>query len=136
MDKFILYSPYADGIFGRLIEVLDRHFLKDQWELYIDPRDLRSGLQQLKGYISTAVLIAHTKYDLEKMISLQPLLDGFSIILILPDGNNDTMTSAHTFHPRYFTYINSDFKEIVRVLKKMLGEDNEFVNKINLFKGC
>ncbi|MBU0767596.1 MAG: hypothetical protein KJ687_00670 [Proteobacteria bacterium] len=46
------------------------------------------------------------------------------IILILPDGDNETTTMGHTLFPRYLTYADGVFKDVEAVLKKMIQQEH------------
>ena len=72
------------------------------------------------GGCKIAVILATNKQELEEFVSLRELLDGLSIILILPDRRNETISRGHCLYPRFVTYVDSDFKDVAAVLEKMI----------------
>jgi len=118
-SKFVLYSPYTNSFIRRLTELLDESFPKAQYEVYFRWEALKKRLQLLRQDICSVILIAPTRNALEMIMAIQPLLEGLKVVLVLPDRDGDTIEKAHTFRPRYFTYVDADFSEIVGVLQKI-----------------
>lgn len=85
---------------------------------------LEDSLQTLKrhpweGY-GIAVILATSREELEEFILIRNLMDGLSIILILPDRERETILRGHYLYPRFVTYADSDLKDITAVLSKMV----------------
>ena len=65
------------------------------------------------------VLIPGGKEDLENILSLQELMLGKRIILILPDHDPDSIAKAHKLGPRFLGYADSAFDHVSAVVRKM-----------------
>ena len=118
-SKFVLYSPYTNSFIRKLTELLDESFPTAQYEVYFRWEALKKRLQLLRQDICSVILIAPTRNALEMTMAIQPLVEGLKVVLVLPDRDGDTIEKAHTFRPRYFTYVDTDFRDIVIVLKKI-----------------
>ena len=59
--------------------------------------------------------------ELIDIIHIRELFRDIRIVLILPDREESTVAKGHRLYPRFFSYIDSDFKEIAAVLNKMLN---------------
>jgi len=82
-------------------------------------------LRKSLGELTIAILLAESKEELLDLLSIRDLLNGIRIILILPDGNKDSIKKGHALSPRFLTYTDSDFNWITAVLKKMLLNNYE-----------
>ena len=67
-----------------------------------------------------AVLLAVSREDLSGLLSIRDLLYDICIILIMPDRDRSTISSAHDLRPRYLAFSDGDFKDVAAVLGKML----------------
>ncbi|MDP1989583.1 MAG: hypothetical protein Q8K00_01065 [Syntrophales bacterium] len=56
-----------------------------------------------------------------RIASLGDLLADVKSILILADDDRDTIMKAHTLRPRYITWVDTDFRHIVNVLRNMVA---------------
>jgi hypothetical protein len=66
-----------------------------------------------------AVLFAADRQDLANFLSIRDLLEGISIILVLPDNENETIAAGHRLRPRYISYADGNFEDVAAVLIKM-----------------
>ncbi len=73
-----------------------------------------------------AVLFAATRNELWQLLSMEDLLDSAAIILILPDGQEETIRIGHRLRPRFMSCMDGDFEETAAVLEK-IREDFESV---------
>ena len=67
-----------------------------------------------------AVILATNQQELEEFVSLQELLDGLAIILVLPDRGRDTISKGHALYPRFLSYVDAGFGDVAAVLKRLL----------------
>ena len=72
-----------------------------------------------EGY-GIAVILATNNQELKEFVSLGELLEGLSIILILPHRGIGAISEWHCLYPRFVTYADSDFKDVAAVLGKMV----------------
>lgn len=68
------------------------------------------------------VLLAESLRRLQELFCLIDLLDGRRIVLVLPDDAKTTVSIAHRFYPRFFTYINNNYDDLCAVLYKMTNK--------------
>jgi hypothetical protein len=66
------------------------------------------------------ILVADKKV-LSRLLPVRQLLIHHRIILILSDGDEETLTQAHKLYPRFISYADSDFRDVSVVLTKMRG---------------
>ncbi|WP_446012201.1 hypothetical protein [Candidatus Electrothrix sp.] len=84
---------------------------------------LRHMLKQPEGGDQEVyVLLAESPRRLQELFCLINLLDGRRIVLILPDDDKTTVSMAHRFYPRFFTYINNNYDDLCAVLYKMINK--------------
>ena len=68
------------------------------------------------------VLLAESPNRLQELFSLIDLLDRRRIVLVLPDDTEATVSMAHRFYPRFFTYITTAYDDLCAVLYKMINK--------------
>ncbi len=95
--------------------------LKKHIENYHTLKNFSIRLRQFWKEPTIAVIYATNRRELSKILAIQNLLFDIHIILILPDTKNETITNGHKLHPRFLSYVDSDFKDVTAVLKKMIG---------------
>jgi hypothetical protein len=70
------------------------------------------------------VLLAESPRRLQELFRLMDLLDGRRIVLVLPDDAQTTVSMAHRFYPRFFTYVTTAYDDLCAVLQKMINQKN------------
>jgi len=118
--KILYYTSTINGSGERLQEAIESVVQAENTEIY---RNLESLIQRLRRptqLLDVSILLANSRTDFLDLLSIRDLLLNLRIILILPDGNKETITRGHTLFPRFLTYANSDFKDVAAVLKKMI----------------
>ena len=64
---------------------------------------------------------------------MEKLLTDMRILLILPDRNKETVSAGHRLRPRYMSDADSDFEDVVAVVKQIFklppAADNEKRNR-------
>ena len=134
MNLFI-YSSKSKGAANRL-----------QWRIRScmqgNPTETFNSIAQLSHRLhwpyakreeTIVVLFAADRQDLANFLSIRDFLNGISIILVLPDSENETITAGHRLRPRYISYADGNFEDVVAVLIKM--EEKFDRNKIRLSLG-
>lgn len=118
--NILYYTSTINGAGERLQEAIESVVQAENTEVY---RNLESFIQRLRRptqLLDVSILFANSRTDFLDLLSIRDLLLNLRIILILPDGNKETITRGHTLFPRFLTYANSDFKDVAAVLKKMI----------------
>ena len=82
--------------------------------------DLRMQLVRPADERNCALLFAEDKKDLSFFAEHADWFRDFKIILILPDGADNTLSVGFRLHPRYIGYADCNLQEVIMVLKKML----------------
>jgi hypothetical protein len=72
------------------------------------------------------ILLIADREDFLEIYSIEPLLHGTRLILIVPDQEEETLKTAHRLRPRFLTYLENDFSELLRVLNKMAANFETF----------
>lgn len=83
--------------------------------------DARAKLLYRSEEIRIAVLLAATRQELLDLKSIWPLFEDMRTILILPDGEKETVALAHTMRPRFISCGDRGLRDVVAVLEKMAG---------------
>lgn len=118
--NLVLYANSKNGAGERLQEVIELMAPQEQVETFITVDGLDRKLRQPVHGVGIAVLLATSKKELLELYSLKDLLNDVKIILILPDSESETTTLAHKLWPRFTSYLDSDFKDVGAVLRKMI----------------
>lgn len=110
------YEEKGEELLNRMIVELAPRKI----ETYRCFQDLRQRLQCPFPDIKVAVLLCMTKADLQEIFTLDELLRDLKIILVLPDDDTETIMKAHNLRPRYLSWLDHNFFDIVAVLKRMV----------------
>jgi hypothetical protein len=68
-----------------------------------------------------AVLFPSNRDELSRLVATRHLLLDMQIILILPNGESQTLSHGHALHPRFISYADSDFSDVAAVSAKLLA---------------
>ena len=100
-----------------------------EMEVYQSFNSLKAKLKQASNYSGEIfILLAESKSRLNELTSLVDLMDGRRILLILPDESELTISMAHQFFPRYFTFVNETYQDLCDVLIKMVHQEKVNAN--------
>ena len=116
----LLYATEADEAGKRLERIIKTTLVSLDIQVYRTINSLTQKLHQPKDGFLIAVLLAHNKKELSKILSLKDLFWNSRIILILPDQEMNTISKGHQLYPRFLSYVDSDFTDVAAVLEKML----------------
>ena len=102
---------------------MDQCFGEDTIQTVHTVEALKHILKQPGGFDQKVyVLLAESPGRLQELFCLFDLLDGRRIVLVLPNDAQSTITMAHRFYPRFFTYINKAYDDLCAVLYKMMNQ--------------
>lgn len=116
----VLYIPAGNGLEGRFGALLGMAAPKEGFEIFRSLGELSARLRQLCSNVRVAVLFAISRKELMGILSLGDLMADVKSILVLADDDRDTIMKAHTLRPRYVTWIDTDLRHIVSVLRNMV----------------
>lgn len=66
------------------------------------------------------VFVAESREQLEGLISMGHFFRDVPMLLVLPDSEPATISMGHRLYPRFVTYVDSDFSDLVSVLSKLI----------------
>jgi len=132
--KLLLYAEETSrtGLqFQRMLEIFD---MEIDIKVYRTIDSLACGLLQPDiSYEGTiAVLLAHSKKELQSLLSIRDLITDVRVIMVLPDREDDTIKKGFLLYPRLVTYVDGDFVLVAAVLKKMIARINSNNNRREL----
>lgn len=116
----IFYLPTDEERGEELLNCIMGELTPREIETYRSFPDLRQRLQCPFPDINVAVLLCMTKADLQEIFTLGEFLEELRIILVLPDDDTETIIKAHNLKPRYLSWLDHNFFDIVTVLKRMV----------------
>ncbi len=119
--KFLYYTSINNGPGERLRKIIEPRVKEMELEIYRSIPSLSRRLCQPKYDVIGAVLLTGNRKTLLDLLSTREHLSDIPIILILPDSERDTVSKGHKFHPRFLSYVDSDFSDVGAVLKKMIA---------------
>ena len=117
----ILYAPNSDqdDIRQRIEGLIPEKRVK----VY---KTLEGLLERLHRPIDPETILIIVASSREKLLEVSPLrriLGDFRTIVVAPDQEPETVALAHQLRPRFLTYANSDFGDLVAVLEKMIESE-------------
>ncbi len=118
--QVLLYSRREIGPGIKLQEALKAVVKNNKIFIHRDLDSLYRDLLRLMRSQLIVVLFAETSEDFSDLFSIQELLMDLSIIFIVPDRAQETMSKAHRFFPRYVTSTENDFDDVKMVLERMI----------------
>lgn len=80
---------------------------------------LQQRLSSIRGNSVIAILTVDDHSQLEQFRELQRLYVDMRIVLILPDHESETIHLGHQLYPRYVSYKDGNFDDLVAVVVKM-----------------
>jgi hypothetical protein len=117
----ILYLPSENGLQRRFLKLLKMAFPKKKFEICHSIEELSERLRKPRSNVRVAVLFALDREEIMRIASLGDFLADVKSILVLADDDRDTIMKAHTLRPRYITWLDSDLRNTVNVLRNMVA---------------
>ena len=118
----LFYAGRHKAIAKRLSAIIELQVSGGDIETYRTVEDLSQRLHQPLDNVDICILLLYTKRELARVLSMQKLVEDLRIIVVLPDDTKETLSAALKLYPRFISYVDSDFKDIDEVLKKMFRE--------------
>ena len=118
--RFIFFSAHKGKKHVEILSFAEKLFLPSEISIHSKTKELSKAVVE-PGFDHRIILIlAASSGDLTQILPFRDLLVNHSVILILPDSKEDTMTLALSLYPRYIDYIRNDLTDVFLVLKKMI----------------
>jgi hypothetical protein len=115
----LLYASHWEEPAERLQRLIQSSFRVEGIETYRTLSSLLHRLQNPPDLPFITILMAGERNELFDFRSIDHLLGGTRLILILPDQGEETLRTAHRLRPRYLSYADSDFSGLAQVIEKM-----------------
>ncbi len=122
--KLIFYADKKQDVGKQLWDLNSQLAVSNRGTFHRTIRDLKRRLIQPIDGFNIVILLAACHEDLLNFIEIKKLLFDFRIILILPDREKATISAGHKLGPRYLSYCDSEFNDIVLVLNRMIKSFN------------
>jgi len=135
--KLLLYADDTNRDGFRLQRMLEIFEMEIDIRVYRTIDSLACGLLQPDiSYDGTiAVLLAHSKNELQSLLSIRDLITDVRIIMVLPDREDDTIKKGFLMYPRLVTYVDGDFVPGRRSFEKKDGPINWEKKNAGFYKG-
>ena len=121
--NIVLYARDSD-ILANMQGIIARLMPKAHTELYRTTETFAESLRKSVYDSTVAVILAADKDDLRDLSSLQQLLWGTRMILVLPDAGDETVALGHSLRPRFISSRDDGLENVAAVLGKMLENGN------------
>jgi len=107
-------------------KVMKQNFKQIEIEFFDTFNAFKERLKQIPVYDKEIyILLADSKKRLKELTDLIELLEDKRIVLILPNDSETTISTAHRFFPRFFTYMDDNYGDLYGVLNKMINQKKE-----------
>jgi hypothetical protein len=123
MFHLILFiKPSASEKGARLEQAVKASFSEPGMMVLRNVPDLQFRLQQPIPYedLEIYLLFADSKEGLLEFFQLEEWLKDKRLILILPDGQKNTVSMAHRLRPRFICCVKDDYEDLCAVIGKMI----------------
>ena len=118
--SLLYYRPPQNMAAEKLQFIIESEIPDQQLEIFYSINGLSERLSQSMRGNCTAVILAESMTDLQNLFTLKSLLKDIRIILVLPDRSEEMISMGYKLHPRFLSYIDSEFSEVAVILKKMI----------------
>jgi hypothetical protein len=90
------------------------------FEIHESINSISRKLSIPKNEMTIVILVAETIDELMQFGSLKNLLSDISLILILPDRDEKTLMESHQFYPRFISYIDSNYNDLIAYIRNLI----------------
>ena len=121
----LIYLPFTrdqDECLQRDAELMT---LDAEMEICRTVENLTLRLSQLSPFPVVAVLCAKTREDLVHLVSIRPQISNVSVILVLPDREEETINMGHSLYPRFLTFMDTELNDLKLVLRRLIVKYHE-----------
>ena len=125
--KVLIYENTSTEKSTPFPEKIDKEISSDMVERYHTREALLNGVLRVPNHYDIIVLFCKTIDDLNYFISMRDTFRHYRIILIIPNREEDTIKQAHLMYPRYLSYSDIGYRDVIEVLKKMVSYINQAV---------
>jgi hypothetical protein len=109
----------------RLQRILESEIPYEAPETYQHIDEFSKRLSRTSRGQGIAILFIATMAEFYEIFSIRSLLKDIRVILILPDRSSDFIRAGYKLRPRFISFMDSDFKIVAVVLRRMLKHTEE-----------
>jgi hypothetical protein len=126
--SILIYSGENDPSREQLQGIVEKRFSGHTVEAVSGVGELRDRFRRPVYDVDVAVLLASSRNELNRLITVENDLFLLPLIVIVPDADQDTFSKAHKLRPRYVTTAGSGggFLDVVLVLERMLDRSQRW----------
>jgi hypothetical protein len=116
---------YGNGSVDDVMSLVESVVPKENIEVCTDLQYLSARLRKpFDGETVVVLLLPANRDDLQRIISIQHLLENLRTIVVAPNQETETISMAHTLRPRFLTFAGEDLRVLRSVLYKMRADGN------------
>jgi hypothetical protein len=116
----VLYVGSSEGIGEHLLGMIETQIPDEKVDVLRSGQELAERLRRPLCDVNALVLLLASKGDLETVLAFRDLLADLFVLLVLPDSEPDTISKAYRLCPRFVSYVDRGFMDVVVVLEKIL----------------
>lgn len=120
-NDLVFYAKNHEDIPRKLRDILEPLLFDERIELYRSLASLKQRFCLPTERRIIAIIFATDKEDLLDIISMKYFFSDVQVVLILPSRRKDIIALGHGLRPRFITYKDADFRELLSVIRKMAG---------------
>ncbi len=120
-NDLVFYAKNQEDIPRKLREILEPLLFDERIEIFRSLASLKQRFCLPSERRVIAIIFATDKEDLLDIISMKYFFCDVQVVLILPNRKKDIIALGHSLRPRFMTYKDSDFRELLSVVRKMAG---------------
>lgn len=118
--NLLIYTSLKNTASKRLINEISDLTARENTEIFNTFNSLVSRGSKLGRDQTIVLLMAATEEDVFSALYYSDFLQDCRLILVLPDRDANTISTGYKLFPRYVSYIDSDFSDVIAVLNKMI----------------
>ena len=121
MQIIVYVSPF-NAVSRSLTNIIQGIGIQNKPEYHHTVDSLVVRLRQpMARFDSLLILCPSNGHELTQLTAIGHLLRDARVIVLLPDGENKTISEGHMLRPRFVSYSDGDLNDVAAVVKKMAG---------------
>ncbi|HOC45141.1 MAG: hypothetical protein PHT96_07470 [Syntrophorhabdaceae bacterium] len=121
-NDLVFYAKNHEDIPGKLRAILETLLFEERIELYRSVASLKQRFCLPSERRIIAIIYTTDKEDLLDITSMKYFFSDVKVVLVLPSKKKDVIALGHSLRPRFITYKDADFRELLSVIHKMSGD--------------
>ena len=118
-----------------ILDLVERIVPEKHVEVCQTIEHLSAGLRRPAEKKDMLVLLAPAnRKELQEILSIQPLLENYPVIVIAPDQESETIAMAHLLRPRFLAYSGEDPWGLAAVVRKIIARHDHGEEGVDPFQ--